>query len=88
MAQSMQNTKKKRDILTEKQQIGMALEKLDFPSENANVDTVKTLPYNLDGCGVCEPRYSQQLHVHIDLIPFHVLNVHFDTSNTRRLQAT
>ena len=33
----MRNTHKKRDILTEKQESGMVLEKRDFPSESSNV---------------------------------------------------
>ena len=32
-------SKQKRDILTEKQESGIAIEKRDFPSEDVNVDT-------------------------------------------------
>ena len=35
---------KKRDILTEKLESGMAFEKRDFLSENGNVDIYATMP--------------------------------------------
>ena len=43
MAWTMRNTYKKRDILTEKRESGMVLEKRDFPPESGNVDTYDIL---------------------------------------------
>ena len=40
LRRSMRNTQKKRDILTEKRESWMALEKRDLPPENSFVDTL------------------------------------------------
>ena len=39
IARLMQNTQKKRDILSEKREIGIALKKRDFPLKSSDVDT-------------------------------------------------
>ena len=39
MTRSMRNRQKKRDVLTERWESGMALEKHDFPPESGNAGT-------------------------------------------------